>query len=392
MYQKAATPRHRDFLPVTREDCCVRAYGADRRRLPEVVNLQANGAIVDLLHAFHRPLVERGNLDRGHVVLDLGRILAAGDGAGDGRVHQDPTQRELRQRVPLRHEPLELFGGPQPRLEVHARERLAPVEGLAVTVEVPVVGGVECPLRAHLAGEEAARERHAGQDAYVALLGEREELLDGLLAEDVEDDLDGLDAGVVQRHPRLLHPLHAHAVVLYLAGPLQLLERLEGRVLTVSLRGRAVELEKVKRLDAEVPEAPLDEGREVLGVVPFGGVRVEAAAGLGRDEDLVARAVLEQPADELLAAAIAVDVGGIEKVDAEVYSAVEGGVGVVLAHGPPLAAEGPGAEADLGHPHPGLSQAAVVQVSLLSSNLVQRSVYVGSSPVAASSSGSGERC
>src|ERR687894_300954 len=293
MYQKAATPRHRDFLPVTREDCCVRAYGADRRRLPEVVNLQANGAIVDLLHAFHRPLVERGNLDRGHVVLDLGRILAAGDGAGDGRVHQDPTQRELRQRVPLRHEPLELFGSPQPRLEVHARERLAPVEGLAVTVEVPVVGGVECPLR-------------------------------------------------------------AHAVVLYLAGSFQLLERLEGRVLTVSLRGWAVELEEIQRLDAEVPEAPLDEGREVLGVVPFGGVRVEAAAGLGRDEDLVARAVLEQPADELLAAAIAVDVGGIEKVDAEVYGAVEGGVGVVLAHGPPLAAEGPGAEADLGHPHAGL--------------------------------------
>src|SRR5687767_3727502 len=98
MYRKAATPRHRDFLPEAREDCYVRAYGADRRRLPEVVDLRANGAVVDLLYAFHRPLVERGNLDGGRVVLDLGRVLAAGDGAGDGRVHQDPTQRELRQR------------------------------------------------------------------------------------------------------------------------------------------------------------------------------------------------------------------------------------------------------------------------------------------------------
>ena len=142
-------------------------------------------------------------------------------------------------------------------------------------------------------------------------------------------------AGVRQGHPRLLDLLDAHAVVADLARLLQPVQSLERRVLPVDVRRRAVELEQVQGFDAQVFQASLDEGGEVLVVVAFRGVGIEAASRLGRDEDLVVRSVLEEPADELLAAAVAVDVRGVEEVDAEVDSAVQGRVGVVLADSAP---------------------------------------------------------
>src|SRR4028119_1440872 len=99
----------------------------------------------------------------------------------------------------------------------------------------------------------------------------------GLLREVVKDDLARPAPGIIQRHARLLDLLHAHAVVLDLAGPLQLVESLEGGVLTVHLCGRAVDLQEVQGFDAEVPEAPLDDGGEDFGVVALRGGWVEAA-------------------------------------------------------------------------------------------------------------------
>jgi hypothetical protein len=84
-------------------------------------------------------------------------------------------------------------------------------------------------------------------------------------------------------------------VVPDLAGPLQLVERLEGIILPVSRCRRAVKLEQVQRLDAKEPEAPLDEGGEVLAVVALRGVGIQSAPGLGGDENFVVRAVLEEP-------------------------------------------------------------------------------------------------
>src|SRR5918997_6552619 len=202
----------------------------------------------------------------------------------------------------------------------------------------------------------------AGENADVLLLGEREELLDRLLAEDVEDDLDGLHARIRQGHPRLLDPLDADAVVLYLARLLQVVQGLEGLALAVRRRRRAVELEEVQGFYAEVLQAPLGKAGEVLVVVPFGGVGVETPAGLGGDEDLVVRPFAEQPADKPLAAAVAVHVRGVEEAHAEVDGPVQRGVGVLVAHLSPLAPERPSPEAYLRDPHPRLAEIPVLQV------------------------------
>src|SRR5215208_1285915 len=161
-----------------------------------MVDLRADAAVVDLAYPSHRLLREGGHLGGGEVVLELLGALRAGDGAGDGPVHKDPAQRQLCQRVPFRNQLFKLLGSRESDLKRHAREGLAPIEGLPFAVEVAVVVQSELAVGAHLAGEEAAGKRDAGEYAYVPLLGEREELLGWLLAEDVEDDLDGLHAGV----------------------------------------------------------------------------------------------------------------------------------------------------------------------------------------------------
>src|SRR5215216_1240977 len=276
-------------------------------------------------------------------------------------MHQDPAQGKLRQSMALGDKIFQILGSIEAGLEGYAGEGLAPIEGPALAVEVAVVVGGELTVGTHLAGEEAAGERDAGDDADVPLLGEREELLGGLLAEDVEDDLDGLHAGIPERHPRLLDLLDTDAIVSHLARRLQTIQGLEGRVLAIYLGRRTVELEEVQGLDPEVLEAPLDEAGEVIVIVAPGGVGVEATPGLGGDEDLVAGALFQELADEPLAAAVAVDVRRVEEADAEVYGPVQGCIRFFVAHRSPLAPERPGSEAYLRDPHAGLSQIPVLQ-------------------------------
>jgi len=82
-----------------------------------------------------------------------------------------------------------------PGVVVHAGERLAHVERLAVAVEQPVVGCVERGLLAHLARQQARSERNSGQDPHVAAPGLGQEVVGGPLAEHVEDDLDEATPG-----------------------------------------------------------------------------------------------------------------------------------------------------------------------------------------------------
>ena len=143
-----------------------------------MVDLLADAAVVDLPRSSHDVVGERRHLGRGDVVFDLGGVLSARDGAGNGGVHEDPTQRELREGVSFGYEFLEVLGG-QGRFRIHSGERLAPVEGLPFAVEVAVVIFAKLAVGAHLAREETAGEGYAGQDADIAFLGEREELLAG---------------------------------------------------------------------------------------------------------------------------------------------------------------------------------------------------------------------
>ena len=94
--------------------------------------------------------------------LGLAGAFGAGDRAGDGIEHEDPAQRELRERRVLGYEPLQFFHGFQPGFVVHAGESFAAVEGFAVTVELAVIVGAESRLARHLAGEQTAGEWNAG--------------------------------------------------------------------------------------------------------------------------------------------------------------------------------------------------------------------------------------
>ena len=114
------------------------------------------------------------------------------------------------------------------------------------------------------------------------------------------------------------------------------------KALTPTIKGKTVEL----GFDAEVREAPLDEGSEIGCVVAVGGVRREPSAGLGGDEERL-RSFAAEAGNEALGEAIAVDVGGVEEVDAGVEGRVEGSHRLGLVGPAPLAAaDGPGTEAD----------------------------------------------
>ena len=97
---------------------------------------------------------------------------------------------------------------------------------------------------------------------------------------------------------------------------MQRLERLLDRRVVVP----AVDLVQVDVVGAEPAQAGVDLGHDRLARQP-GAVRARAhpAVDLGGDHDFVApREVGQRTADDLLAGAVRVDVGGVEEVDAQV--------------------------------------------------------------------------
>jgi hypothetical protein len=84
-----------------------------------------------------------------------------------------------------------------------------------------------------------------------------------------------------------------------------------------------VQLEEVDRLDAEIGETALDERGEVLTAVAGRGLARESAARLRSHDDRLAP-FAQELADEALGVSVAVDVSGIDEVDAEIDRLVEG--------------------------------------------------------------------
>jgi hypothetical protein len=112
-----------------------------------------------------------------------------------------------------------------------------------------------------------------------------------------------------------------------------------------------VQLDEVQRVDAEVGPRPVVPGAEVLARVVLRHLR-DAPAHLGGDGDPRVRATLpEEAADEGLAAAVAVDVGGVEERDPAVHGGVQHGERVRVVDLTPVRPELPAAEPD----HPDLT-------------------------------------
>ncbi len=99
-----------------------------------------------------------------------------------------------------------------------------------------------------------------------------------------------LTSGILDRLDRLFDLFHADAVVLDLARLHQVIQHVEDFRVVVDLGGRAVQLHQVEGFHIQVSQAALDESGQILAVVAFGDMRVEAATGFGSDVDFVRRA------------------------------------------------------------------------------------------------------
>ena len=119
-----------------------------------------------------------------------------------------------------------------------------------------------------------------------------------------------------------------------------------------------MELHQVEAIGGQVAQAVFHETREVLSVVAFGGVRREAAPGLGGDHDFLFALAL-QLRDQPLAAAHAVDIGGVDEVDAAIDGLVQRGQRFVVANVSPCAANGPCAKTDFRNLPAGPSQRSI---------------------------------
>ena len=102
-----------------------------------------------------------------------------------------------------------------------------------------------------------------------------------------------------------------------------------------------------------------------VGEGEVGGVLRLAAPHLGGDGDVEAGVVREVVPDEALAAAVAVDVCGVEEGHAGLDGGVEHGAGVIRAHVAPVRAQLPGAEADHGYGAAGAAQGSSVHAPSL---------------------------
>ena len=114
---------------------------------------------------------------------------------------------------------------------------------------------------------------------------------------------------------------------------------------SIDRRRRAVQLHEVERSMPRLRPRAVDPRAEVVGRVVLRHL-LDAAAHLGGDREARVRVLGEEAADELLAAAVAVDVGGVEEGDARLRRRLEHVPGVGLGDLAPVGAELPGAEPD----------------------------------------------
>src|SRR5690606_33317548 len=174
-----------------------------------------------------------------------------------------------------------LLGDREPELEVDARERLSPIEGLPVAIVVAVVLRRKRSIPPHGAAEEPRGQRHARQNADVALLRLAEKELCRSLTKEIVNDLNARDARILNRLEPLFRSLDAYAIMEDLALANEAIQSVEGLWAIVDVRRRTVQLQEIEGLYAEVREAALDEPAQVLVGVSIGGVRLEAPAGRG---------------------------------------------------------------------------------------------------------------
>ena len=182
-----------------------------------------------------------------------------------------------------------------------------------------MVACVKLAVGLEFAGQEPARERHSRNDGDLTLLRLRQKQVIRPLTKHVVDDLDADDARIFERFQSFLDFLDAHPMEANLAFPLKTIHRLKSFRSVVGFDWRAVQLHEVERVNLKRLETILDEWREV-GVGEQRGVLLRQPAADFSCDDRNAfsllLALLEDARDQALRRVVAIDVGGVEKIDA----------------------------------------------------------------------------
>lgn len=303
--------------------------------------------------------------DGGHgIIAGLIRIASAGDDHADLVVVENPTLSHLNHGEPFRYENLHLVSEFHALVKWDAGEGFSYVESGAIAIEIAVVVRGKFRFFGELPGEQAAGERESHDDAHALFFGDGEKLGDGLLAEDVEDNLQAGEVRLLQADESFLHRLDARAVVFDFALFLESAEPGEYFTLFEHLDGEAMKLNQINRLDVEALERGL-QGRAHTFLRILVRVEVIGTTELGRDEGLYGMG-LQELADQLFAAARAVNVGGIEKGYAAIRRRLQNLKGLRLLQIAPIAsAELPTTKSYFGNFRPRLPKRSIFHKNCL---------------------------
>ena len=166
-----------------------------------------------------------------------------------------------------------------------------------------------------VSGQQAAGQRHAGDQADAAFVGLSEKQFRWPQPKGIEDDLHRLHLAVLDRLERFLHFFNAHAVVANLSRCHESVETEKNLWPVVNLSGWTMELEKIESFGFKIAQAAIDEAVESIGIVAVGRVWIEPSPRLcGHVKRLAAFAA--QAGNEAFTQTVAVDVGGVKKIDA----------------------------------------------------------------------------
>jgi hypothetical protein len=118
----------------------------------------------------------------------------------------------------------------------------------------------------------------------------------------------------------------------------------------------------------QVFEATLNKAGQVLAVVAVGGVRIQTAACFGDDVKFIVRPFSFQLRQQPFAAPVAIDVGGIEEIDALIQGFMKGGDGLFPLDMTPISPDRPTAESNRGNAPACSSECSIFHIALLSKN------------------------
>src|ERR1700687_1250742 len=326
--------------------------------LPAILYERTNLLVIDAPHPGDYFVAKGRQVRSSAVVRNLIRALATGNGAGHGVEHEDPAQSELTHRDAGGYERSHLFDCFQADVVIDAGKCLSHVEGFSMAIEISVVVGREGGIPMEFTRQQTAGEGHAGEDAYLFCFSAREELVCWTLAETVENDLYRLHVGELDCLERFFDLLDAHPVIANFARRHQVIQYPEDLRPVIQRGRRAMKLQQIEAVGREIPQTVFDPHGQVLAAVSFDCLARQTAAGFRGHHDLALFTLFEL-SNQTFAAAIAVDVGGVDKIHSAVDGFVQRSEGFIVRNTAPCAADGPGAKADVRNFPTGASELTV---------------------------------